>query len=64
MWRHVAAIATLTIEIINIMATKIAADTALGDSSGIEKVWKANPEVKLGKGDETVTLKDYQGTIK
>lgn len=46
------------------MATKISADRALSDSSGIEKVWKANPDVKLGKADDTVAYADYQASIK
>ena len=46
------------------MAAKVSADKALTDSSSIEKVWKANPDLKLGKGDETVALADYQASIK
>jgi hypothetical protein len=43
---------------------KVSAEKALADSSGIEKVWKANADLKLGKGDETVTHADYQTSIK
>jgi len=46
------------------MATKVPADKALADASGIEKVWKANPDMKLGKNDDTVALADYQASIK
>ena len=46
------------------MATKVSAELVLSDSTGIEKVWKANPDMKLGKDKETVTLKDYQDGIK
>ena len=46
------------------MATKVSADKALADASGIEKVWKANADLKLGKGDETVTFVKYQTTLK
>ena len=46
------------------MSKKVKADKALSDASGIEKVWKANSGMKLGKGDETVTLLDYQAGIK
>ena len=34
------------------------------DASSIEKVWKANSDLKLGKGTETIALKDYQASIK
>lgn len=46
------------------MATKISADKALTDASGIEKVWKANTDLKLGKGGETVALANYQASVK
>ena len=46
------------------MGTKVSADKALTDASGIEKVWKANADLKLGKGDETVTLAKYQASVK
>ena len=45
------------------MPTKIPAEKALNDASGIEKVWKANPDMKLGKNGDTVALADYQGGI-
>ena len=47
-----------------IMPTKISADTALNDAAGIQKVWKANASLTLGKEDDKVTLKDYQATVK
>ena len=46
------------------MATKVPADKALTDATGIEKVWKANTDLKLGKGADTVALADYQASIK
>jgi len=46
------------------MATKVPADKALTDATGIEKVWKANPDLKLGKGADIVALADYQASIK
>ena len=46
------------------MATKVSADSVLSDASGIEKVWKANPDIKLGKKDEAVTLDDYSASKK
>jgi len=46
------------------MATKVPADKALTDSTGIEKVWKANADMKLGKDKDTVALADYQASIK
>jgi hypothetical protein len=46
------------------MPAKILADNALSDAVGIEKVWKANPEIKLGKGGDTIALADYQASIK
>ena len=46
------------------MATKISADKALTDASGIEKDWKANTDLKLGKGGETVALANYQASVK
>ena len=46
------------------MATKVSTDKVLTDASNIEKVWKANPEMKLGKDDKPVTLTDYQASIK
>lgn len=46
------------------MATKVSAEVVLGDSTGIEKVWKANATLRLGKDPETVTLKNYQDSIK
>ena len=46
------------------MATKVPADKALSDATGIEKVWKANTDLKLGKGTDTVALADYQSSIK
>ena len=46
------------------MATKVSAELVLSDSTGIEKVWKANADLKLGKDDDKVTLKDYQDSIK
>ncbi len=46
------------------MATKVPADKALTDATGIEKVWKANTDLKLGKGADIVALADYQASIK
>lgn len=46
------------------MATKVSAEQALTDSTGIAKVWKANPTMTLGKDTEKVVLKDYQAGIK
>jgi hypothetical protein len=46
------------------MATKVSADQALQDSAGIEKVWKANSTMTLGKDPEKVALQDYQASIK
>ena len=46
------------------MASKVSADKALTDSSSIEKVWKANSDLKLGKNPDTVALADYQASIK
>ena len=46
------------------MATKANPDQALADSTGIAKVWKANPSLTLGKDDGKVALKDYQASIK
>ena len=46
------------------MGTKVSVDKALTDASGIEKVWKSNADLKLGKGDETVKLADYQAGVK
>jgi hypothetical protein len=46
------------------MATKVSAEKVLADSSGIAKVWKANPDMKLGKDDKSVTLAIYQDSIK
>lgn len=46
------------------MATKIASDKALTDASPIEKVWKANADMKLGKNGDTVLLPDFQARIK
>src|SRR5437899_5091034 len=42
------------------MPTKVSADTVLSDATGIEKVWKDNPDIKLGKNNEAVTLEIYQ----
>ena len=46
------------------MAAKISVEKALADAGGIEKVWKSNPDLKLGKNDETVALADYQIAVK
>ena len=46
------------------MATNVTAEQGRADSTGIAKVWKANPTLILGKDDEKVTLKDYQTGIK
>lgn len=47
-----------------LMASKISADKALTDAGNIEKVWEANPTIKLGKENDPenppVTLADYQ----
>lgn len=46
------------------MASKISADKAVADAGKIEKVWEANPTIKLGKENDPenpqVTLADYQ----
>ena len=44
--------------------TKVSAAKVLSDSTGIENVWKANPDMTLGKNGETVTLADYQAAKK
>jgi hypothetical protein len=46
------------------MATKVSVDKVLGDSGGIVKVWKKNPQVKLGINDSAITLEVYQASIK
>ena len=46
------------------MATKVSADKVLTDSSPIEKVWKANADMKLGKNGDAVQLPDFQARIK
>ena len=46
------------------MGTKVSSDKVLTDASSIEKVWKANSDLKLGKGTGTIALKDYQASIK
>ena len=46
------------------MATKVSAEQALADSTGVAKVWTANPTMTLGKDDQKVALKDYQVSIK
>ena len=46
------------------MASRVNADQALTDSTGIAKAWKANPTLTLGKDSEKVALKDYQASIK
>ena len=44
----------------NVMATKVSAEAVLKDSEGIEKVWKDNPTLKLGKdASDKVELADY-----
>ena len=45
------------------MPTKVTSGNVLADSTGIGKVWKANPDMKLGKNGDTVTFKNYQDTI-
>lgn len=45
------------------MSTKASPDKVLADASGIEKVWKANTDMKLGKGSDTIALKDYSASI-
>jgi hypothetical protein len=46
------------------MASKVSADKVLTDAASIEKVWKANSDLKLGKNPNTVALADYQASIK
>jgi hypothetical protein len=46
------------------MSTRVSVDKVLGDASGIEKVWKENPTVQLGKDGANVTLDTYQASIK
>ena len=46
------------------MATKVGSDKALADASPIEKVWKANVDMKLGKNGDAVQLVDFQSRIK
>ena len=43
------------------MGKKVSLDVALSDATGIEKVWKENPSMTLGKDDQKVTIADYQG---
>jgi hypothetical protein len=45
------------------MGTKVSAELVLDDSTGIEKVWKANTDLTLGKGTEKVSFPDYENTI-
>ena len=46
------------------MATKVSAEKVLTDASPIEKVWKANADMKLGKNGDAVQLPDFQARIK
>ena len=46
------------------MASKVSADKVLTDATSIEKVWKANSDLKLGKNPDMVALADYQAGIK
>ncbi len=46
------------------MATKVSAEKVLTDASPIEKVWKANAEMKLGKNGDSVLLEGFQARIK
>lgn len=39
--------------------TKVSAEKVLSDSTGIENVWKANPDMTLKGKDTPVTLADY-----
>jgi hypothetical protein len=45
------------------MATKVSADVVLTDAASIEKVWAANPDLKLGRDGEAITLTDYRASI-
>ena len=45
------------------MGTKVSAELVLDDSTGIEKVWKANTEMTLGKGTEKVSFQNYETSI-
>lgn len=45
------------------MATKVSVDGVLTDAANIEKVWAANPDLKLGRDGDAVTLADYQASI-
>jgi len=46
-------------------ASRVSADAVLKDSEGIEKVWKDNPTLKLGKdATDKVELPDYQAAKK
>jgi hypothetical protein len=47
-----------------IMGTKVSAELVLNDATGIEKVWKANTDMTLGKGNEKVTFQNYEASIK
>jgi hypothetical protein len=46
------------------MGTKVSAELVLNDATGIEKVWKANTDMTLGKGNEKVTFQNYEASIK
>jgi len=45
------------------MATKVSIRKCLNQASGIGKVWKDSPEIKLGKVSENVTFTTYQDSI-
>lgn len=46
------------------MGTKVSAELVLDDASGIEKVWKANNDMALGKGTDKITFEKYEASIK
>lgn len=45
------------------MATKVSAEAVLNNAASIEKVWAANPDLKLGRDGEAITLADYRANI-
>ncbi len=45
------------------MASKVSVEVVLNDAASIEKVWKANPDLKLGRDGDAVTLADYEASI-
>jgi hypothetical protein len=61
---NAAAPLTLTTSLNRNMGTKVSAELVLDDSTGIEKIWKVNTDMTLGKGTEKVTFQTYENSIK